>query len=319
MPKGPTLDHEIKFEEVVCNLCGSKDSSVYLTRGDLNTFLPGSFTLVVCRNCGLVYQNPRPSKESFEQIYPSDYDQYDQRLHTESTIRRVSHQYGLRKRVNLILKYRKNGTLLDLGCATGDFLHEMAKQRGWEVSGVEPNLQASAYARSLGLNVITTTIDKIEFSGGQFDIITMWNVVEHLFDPIKTLEKIAHLLKPDGILIITTPNLECLDARLFGQFWIGFELPRHFYVFSNQTIRRLLTATGYSLIETRFFYGSHAAFMSSLRFWLRSKLRTHHTRFENFFFSLPVRVTTAPFFSILDRLKLSSPMTVICQKAIENT
>ena len=101
------MDHEIKFEEVACNICGSKDSSVYLTRGDLYTFLPGSFTMVVCRNCGLIYQNPRPDEENFEQIYPPDYYQYDRELPNETLMRREANHYGLRKRVNLILKYQK--------------------------------------------------------------------------------------------------------------------------------------------------------------------------------------------------------------------
>ncbi len=307
------MDNEVEFERVKCNLCGSDEFDLFLEREDLNVYLPGTFTLVRCRICGLVYQNPRPVKESYDLIYPQEYDQFTPSIEAVEPMQRFFRGYGLKKRVKFVARYKKGGTLCDIGCAGGDFL-EMAKNYGYQVTGVEPNLQASTYARSLGLNVITGALDEIEVSDNFFDVITMWNVIEHLSDPRAALDKLFHLLKPDGFLIFTTPNLSSFDAKLFGRYWIGFELPRHFYVFSTETIQMILLSSRYNLIETCFFYGSHAAFMSSLRFWLRGKYRVRHPQFENLFFSFPSRMIMMPVFFILDHLKLSSPMTVVCRK-----
>src|SRR5450830_1636788 len=114
------MPNEIEFERVPCNLCGSTEFEPYLERGDLNTSLPGTFTMVRCRKCGLVCQNPRPAPQSFEMIYPPEYDQYTPGLEQEKALRRVDRRYGLRKRVNLVLGYKKTGALCDIGCATGD-------------------------------------------------------------------------------------------------------------------------------------------------------------------------------------------------------
>jgi len=308
------MPDKIEFEQVTCNLCGSPDFETYLEREDLYTLLPGKFRLVRCRQCGLVYQNPRPAPPSFELIYPAEYGPYTPGLKEENALRRLDRRYGLRKRVNLVLKYQKTGTLCDIGCATGDFIEELGKRPGWKATGIEPNAQASAYARSLGLDVRTGSIDEIDFPPASFDVISMWHVVEHLYDPAATFEKLRRWLKPGGIFILTTPNLDCLDARLFGPYWAGFELPRHFYVFSLDTLQQLLSARGYRLLATRFFYGSHSLFMSSVRFWLRARHGRSHPRLEAALFSLPSRVLLMPLFFILDRLKLTSPMTAIARK-----
>ncbi len=308
----------LTLEHVRCNLCDHDDYDIYLIREDLNTFLPGEFQLVSCRNCGLVYQNPSPTINSFNTIYPIDYDQSTESIFRDtSRISRFSRLYGLRKQSKAIIRHKKKGRLLDVGCSTGNFLEIMNTLSGWELHGIEPNPHASEYARNqLGLNVITGLLDDVEYPEEHFDVITLWHVLEHLNDPSKTLQRLQKLLKPDGLLVITTPNLDSFDARIFGKYWIGYELPRHYYVFSLESLDDILRQAGFKLLETRYIYGSHAAFMSSLRFWLRGQKISSGLRSvtESVLFSPPTRVLTSPYFFIADRLKLSSAPTTFYVK-----
>lgn len=311
-----TMSLDLEF--VNCNLCGRDQFDNYLTRIDLNLSIQGDFQLVRCRYCGLVYQNPRPAQNSINEIYPDNYDQFIKSSTEESSIiNRIDRGYGLKKRIKSITRYKKPGRLLDIGCATGDFLEMMRDIAGWDVYGIEPSSHASDYARThLGLQVKTGFLGEADYEAENFDVITMWNVLEHLVDPINTLKQIHKLLKPDGMLIFNTPNLDSLDARIFGPYWIGFELPRHFFVFSRRTLMLMLHDAGFRIIETRSIYGSHSAFMSSIRFWLRDQPISPNIRnlFESLLFSRILRAITLPYFFIADKLNLSTTPTDFCIK-----
>lgn len=303
----------IEFEKVKCNFCGRSNFSVQVAREDLNTFLPGKFTMVECNNCGLIYQNPRPSQSSWEQIYPEKYDQYkDDRK--SSSFKKLSTRYGLRKRINSIRKYCKGGNLCDIGCSTGEFINEINKSQDWVPYGVEPSFVASEIAQSKGLNVVQGFFEGNVFTNIFFDVITMWNVIEHLIDPSETLSTIYDRLKPGGWLIFTTPNPESLDHRIFRQYWIGYELPRHYYVFSQKTAKQLLEKSGFELVGTKCFFGSFDMSMSSLRFLLRARHPKIAYLTENLLFSFPIRLFTAPFFWMVDSLKMSTSMTFFARK-----
>jgi SAM-dependent methyltransferase len=312
------MSPEIEFESVTCNLCGSSAYDLYMERGDLNVFLPGIFTLVRCRSCGLIYQNPRPSPSSWDAIYPSEYDQYNHPdAQHESILKRLSREYGLAKRTKFIRRFKTKGSLLDVGCADGDFLKEMSKSSGWNVAGIEPHPEASQAARENGLNVRTGTLEDLESFKSQYDVITLWHVIEHLYDPNAALKIIYQLLRPGGVVVLTTSNQDSMDARIFGKYWIGVELPRHFYIYSIKSMNALLEQTGFTLIHTSCFYGSHAAFMSSVRFWLRRNGQIS-PKLENVLFSLPIRIFLSPFFFLIDHLKASSPVTFVAVKRIDH-
>jgi SAM-dependent methyltransferase len=221
------------------------------------------------------------------------------------------------------MRYKPCGQLLDVGCATGDFLDVMRQYPGWEVCGVELSDYASRYAREqLGLDVRTGTLESAQFPEAVFDVVTLWDVIEHLPDPLGTLRQIHRLLRPGGLLVFNTPNLESLDARLFKAYWIGYELPRHLHVFSRRTLLTLIEIACFRLVDMRCFYGSHAAAMSSARFWLRAKLRNTRwhawqERLVPVLFSRLLRLLTLPYFFLTDQLRLSSGLTVFCTKGGE--
>lgn len=311
----PDFHHIMQFEHVSCNLCGSHKSTQHLVRADLNIGLEGRFRLVECEECGLVYQRPRPTIGEFGSLYPPGYDQYPP--NETSTIGRFEKNYGLDKRIRLIQQYVEHGKLLDVGCATGSFLAR-ARELDWDVAGIEPSPAASEYARGTRkLDVHTGTLDSFPFPTEKYDVITMWNVIEHIPNPGQALKKTAELLKPEGLLVITTPRLGSWEHRVFGEAWIGYELPRHFFVFSSETLSRLLNQSGFFIHAVRCAFGTHAAAVSSLRFWMRMKHTD--TRFveivSGLLFSLPARILLSPMFFILDALRLSGSTTYLCLKS----
>lgn len=300
-----------EFEQTICDLCANPTYTILFKREDLNTNLLGEYQVVKCSGCGLIYQNPRPTKDSLLSLYPSDYDQYES--HPKQGLGYFVHMYGLRKRYKIISKYKKRGDLLDIGCATGDFIEYVSNLPGWKCIGIEPSKIAFSQSkvRRIIFNGDIAQFYK-EFPEAQFDVITLWNVIEHFYSPVYELGIISKMLRDDGILVITTPNVNSIAARLFGRYWIGYELPRHLYIFSNETIAKLLYKTGYIPKKFTNIYGEHAAFMSSFRFYIRSLLRSRYNL--GFLFSLPIRLLFSPLFYTYKFYTCGSWLTVIAQK-----
>lgn len=307
----------IEMVEVpICNICKTGKASHFLEREDLNLFLPGQFRLVRCENCGLIYLNPRPASSSYNGIYPAAYDQFESFPDKQNKSGRML-KYGFQKRINAIEKYVKGGLLCDIGCATGDFLYELSLRTNWKGLGIEPSPEASEIARSRGINIIQNRIEEIATIGeSQFDVVTMWNVIEHLEDPQGALEKIAQWMIPNGLLVITTPNFESLDRLFFGRYWIGYELPRHYYVFSTETLSLLLSKAGFQLVGQKCLFGTHASIMSSFKFMLRGVTHLRWSSIDKITLSPPSRVILSPIFYILDRLSLSTSMTYFARRIL---
>jgi len=148
-------------------------------------------------------------------------------------------------------KAKGAGRLLDVGCGTGEFL-EAVRRGGWQVEGVERDENASAWAReSLGIPVETGSVDTLQTTSGLFDVITLWHVLEHLYDPGAAVRKIRDLLANDGYVLIALPNVGGLDSRVYGANWIALDTPRHVNHFSPTTLTRLLTEAGFVPLARR--------------------------------------------------------------------
>jgi SAM-dependent methyltransferase len=189
-----------------------------------------------------------------------------------SFLRRMSVNYGLHKRCRLVLAYRARGRLLDVGCGSGQFLDAMRRQPGWSVVGVDTSPTAVSTAREmLGLEVYLSDLNNAPLSPASFDVVTMWDVLEHLHDPVGALSKIKTLLKPDGVLLVRTPSLDSWDAALFGRCWAGLDPPRHLVVFSRYTLYYTLQQGGFKVIGQHPGGGGYAVLLLSLRIALGIK------------------------------------------------
>lgn len=139
----------------------------------------------------------------------------------------------------------ETGRLLDVGCGGGAFLRRMRKA-GWAVAGTEPDAKAAVrLAAQEGFPVYSSLEDLILEREQHFDVIVLSHVIEHLPDPIHTLTQLRSLLSADGRLLLTTPNALSLGSRIFGAFWRGLEPPRHFNVFSPNSLRQALERAGF--------------------------------------------------------------------------
>lgn len=262
------------METVNCNLCGSRLAKPMYAVADLHLGnLLERFQYVSCMVCGLVYQNPRPSPDEIQQYYPEDYASYHPVMGTGKSIGIIQRAqwYGMTRRCHEILKYKNSGVLLDIGCADGSFLQVMQKYPGWRVEGVETSEYAAKLARQAGISVFTGSLAEAQFADQAFDVITLWDVLEHLPDPTGTLVEIRRLLKPDGILLARIPNGASWEARWFGQHWSGVDAPRHFYIFTLITIRKMLEKTGFHWLGLHSRIGSYSSFVISLRFWMTAR------------------------------------------------
>jgi 2-polyprenyl-3-methyl-5-hydroxy-6-metoxy-1,4-benzoquinol methylase len=254
-------------EKPPCNYCGGQSHS---------RFFDSSYSNIVrCSSCGLIFNAVMPSEEELAAIYTEEYYKskdslergYSDYLEDRSNITKTA-----ARRLEDIERFKALGSLLDVGCAFGFFLG-VAQDRGWAATGIEISQFAAEYAaKELHFNVINHNIESWECQPGSYDVITMWDLLEHLRDPLGTLRKLASALKEDGILALSTPNVESLPAKVMKEKWLGWRLQNeHLYYFSHTTLDRTLRSAGLVVIK-RMHIGKHVPFQLFIdRLWLYSR------------------------------------------------
>ena len=188
----------------------------------------------------MLYTSPAPDKGDLPKYYESD----AYISHTDSGKGLMAYLYqkvkarALRKKVKLISQQNNGvGSLLDVGAGTGAFL-EAASKKGWKISGVEPNAQARKIAKGRGID-LSPSMDSL--AKEQFDVLTLWHVLEHLPDLDEAVHKITQLVKPGGVLIVAVPNYKSYDAQHYKEFWAAYDVPRHLWHFSKASMKRLFS------------------------------------------------------------------------------
>lgn len=197
-----------------------------------------SFDLVHDTDLDFLKTFPQPQVEELPKYYESqEYISHtDEKRGLISSLYQLVKKWSLQKKAKLILQQLGDvGSLLDVGAGTGDFL-KVAKEKGWQVHGMEPNKNAAKLALEKGIDLKASLND---FEGKQFDVVTLWHVLEHIPDLEETILKLAALVKPQGALIIAVPNFKSFDARHYGKFWAAYDVPRHLWHFSKESMKNL--------------------------------------------------------------------------------
>ncbi len=249
-------DHLV--EVPACQICGDANGT--------EMFRDPPFRVMRCPKCSLVYVTPRHADDQLHKVYGLDYwnsDEPKTRGYASYALDEHLYLKTFQRRLGLVAQHVPPTPLrvLDIGCAAGFFLRVM-RENGHEVHGVELSPEIAHYAiSSLGSDCIHvgTTADlaqsKPEYAPHSFDLVTLWDVVEHVPDPQELLRQAHSFLKPDGVLILETQNVHSSFARLLGRRWQHFKHEEHLYHFNPDTIRTLLQQSGFQVIRNTPAYG----------------------------------------------------------------
>jgi 2-polyprenyl-3-methyl-5-hydroxy-6-metoxy-1,4-benzoquinol methylase len=243
------------LKEYPCNLCGSKDNVViYPSTALEGCMCVGSmactneghgehYQIVRCRRCGLIFSSPRPDDIELEAAYQSVRDDiYAQQL--EGRVRTFD------RNLDNLARFCAGGKLMDVGCALGVFLSR-ALRRGWNVRGIEPSLWCVEKSKELfNVAVEQGTYKDLLRSPGMFDVITLWDVLEHISDPTDALKACNMALRVGGVLAFSTVDAGSLYARVLGQRW-PWLMKMHIHYFDRKTIHAYLCKAGFDVLEIR--------------------------------------------------------------------
>ena len=240
------------FTVINCPLCGAKHHAIKYVK----KFMQYDYKIVQCNSCNLVFVNPQPDATLLERIYSDDYFKSEKATRIGYTDyfgkEREYRQEAGKRNLELVEKHhtkREESTLLDIGCAGGFFL-EVARNKEWIVKGIEISDYAAQFARNeLKLkNVKTGELRDGHYKNNEFDVITMFDVIEHILEPIAEMKEISRIMKTGGILVMDTPNIESDTACKQGEnFWLL--KADHLIYFSPETMTKLLTESGFTVIE----------------------------------------------------------------------
>ncbi len=231
-----------------------------------------------------------PKPENLEKYYQDE----DYVSHTDGNrtmlekIYQLVKKYQLKKKETWIREYAdRNAKILDVGAGTGSFV-KFLKDNGWFSEGVEPNLKARSMATGKGVKLSASLKD---LGAQRFDLITLWHVLEHVPDLDKSILEFKNRLSENGLLFVAVPNFRSYDAKIYGSYWAAYDVPRHIWHFSQNSIKEIFSRNGFSLVgvkpmifdafyiaqlSEKYKHGKHRFFSA---FWhgMRSNLQARRT------------------------------------------
>lgn len=304
-----------KNNYVPCDLCGNTEHKFLFYGKDRLHGIKGTFSYVMCAGCNLVYMNPQISSKNLMKYYPNDYGPH------QSKSPKIEHDEKLtkpniRKNSTLDFIYRKlnhQSVLLDVGCGNGKFLYEIQSLIGCSVYGIDISEDAVAMAKNnYNLDIFRGTITEAPFLNDYFDVITAWSYLEHVNNPSEVLTRVYDLLRPNGDFVMSCPNCDSFNAKLFKDKWYHLDCPRHLYLYTPKTIVNFLKKTGFVVMEIA-YEKSSKGLLGSLQYYFygnnfnlkhRNKIRR----------SSLVKALVSPLTRITYLVKKSDMMIVYARK-----
>ena len=233
-----------------CPWCESEKTQIHLWLKD--EFLSKEdFQIFECHRCGLLFTEPRPSKDKIGEYYKSE-EYYSHQENKKGFIPKIYEcvkSVNLKNKYNMATKGMEKGKVLDIGCGVGDFLHVMEKN-GWETTGIEPSEDAKAIARKRMKAKLLSPEEIEQLPDESFDLITMWHVLEHVDDLKTEVHHLHRVVKKEGRLVLALPNFQSFDAQYYKQHWAAYDVPRHLNHFCKKSIAKIFSTTTLKLIKT---------------------------------------------------------------------
>lgn len=235
-----------------CPICSDIHLELFISCKD-HTVSRETFQIMRCNACGFKFTNPRPEAKDIYTYYEAE--EYISHSGTNkgliNKMYALVRSYTLQKKVGLVSSLTKHinsetKSILDIGCGTGDFLNA-CKQNGYTITGIEPSAIARNNANEkFGITPLTPET-LFEISGQEFHAITLWHVLEHIYELGKTLAQVKTLLHANGVLIIAVPNCNSWDAKKYKVHWAAWDLPRHIYHFTENDIKQMFKKYSFSI------------------------------------------------------------------------
>lgn len=252
------------FESVsVCPVCGGTFGRVVYEHIADPLGRRQQYSLRRCSFCGHVSTNPIPAPDILSEYYPATYYSYVEPTDegfsgrvkrwlsqaANEPLGRVARSF-LRKHIAILPARSHSGNLLDMGCGNGKFLSFM-RGVGWKTYGTDISPQAVEAARGNGHQVSCGDVRQAGFPDNFFDLITLNNVLEHVYDPIATLQELYRILRPGGELIVCVPNFDCYERQVFGKHWDPLKIPVHFQHFNSNSLTLALVTASFAPFLTK--------------------------------------------------------------------
>jgi 2-polyprenyl-3-methyl-5-hydroxy-6-metoxy-1,4-benzoquinol methylase len=234
----------------ICPICENDHFEIYLEAKDY-TVTHEEFELKKCSRCHFIITSPRPTAEAIGKYYASEkYISHSGKSKTLfDKIFLLARAITLRWKYEIIKPYiSRTGTILDYGCGTGEFL-KYVKDKGLHISGVEPNQVARQKANIKLDYKISETLE--ELNSEAVDIITLWHVLEHVHNLNETVQKLKNLLTQTGYFIIAVPNPKSHDCINYKNHWAGFDVPRHLWHFTQESMNSFLNKNGLNVVAIK--------------------------------------------------------------------
>lgn len=258
-------DHHVTIETEdssnQCPLCGTEELQLkYANIDDRLSVVEEEFDFYMCRHCGSVSVLPMPNENETSKFYPPSYKVRapSSNGNLAGKVRRIEWQtlflpvYRSGQRAVMDMTGVKAGKLLEIGCSSGYQLLEFAKSGDFEIYGLDIDGSAVDHARrELGLNVVNESLFQANLPPSSFDVVILFNVLEHLVNPLEVLREVNRILRPGGYLAIKTQIINSVQGRLFGRRWLMVDPPRHLSLASTSGIERVLAGAGMRLVHRR--------------------------------------------------------------------
>lgn len=233
-----------------CPVCNGAETSLHLDVCDY--FLTREhFSIVTCTTCGFRFVNPRPTVGEIGKYYESDkYISHNtEGFSLMTSLYRMARIVSLNGKYRMVKRYIQGEQLLDIGCGTGEFLANCRKH-GLKVTGMEPTRVARMQAIDNNHLDVKENLEEVRSEGKSYHCITLWHVLEHIHDLNGTLAMIGGMLAPEGVVVVAVPNSNSWDAQHYGKYWAAYDVPRHLYHFTQETMERLVRRNGFKIIST---------------------------------------------------------------------
>lgn len=290
-----------------CPVCQSEQVKWLFESKDFKNTTNKIFSYRKCQHCDLFSIYPRPQPQELLAYYPEDYVPYKEPgKENWSKINKRLHRRHYLIRCRAVNSAIGGGTLLlDIGCGSGNFLVELLRDGNWRAIGIDINPYAVQTATSRGLDIRLGDLMDLEFPTSSFDAVTIWDVLEHVRNPKRTIEEIRRILKPEGYLFLSTPNGNSLQARLWQKYWVGWDIPRHLQVFTYHVLFNMLEDTGF-VLKGKFAFPTERYYaVESTRQWIQESCSGSLARFANQITHF-IGVLAWPVFWLFDRTPIAS-------------